>query len=105
MPKAICLIEKKRNFLRISLDVYRFESGDWVVSIEKAESLIGARIYFFDKQADESYYGGVIESYHLSPLNPEKKQDRVVFTFLADEEGRGFKAGADGWKNDQKTIY
>ena len=104
MPTAICFIERKRNQKRIEKGSDEWESGDWDVSPAKAQTLIGKRIYFHEKQADPSYFGGIITGFHICPTDNPKSRTRIVFAFIRDNEGSGFSAGSDGWRQDQKTI-
>lgn len=104
MPSAICFIEKAGNFQRLDRETHLYESGNWNVGQQKAAELVGARIYFLEKQAGESFFGGVIQSFRALPENDPIAPGRIVFSFIADEAGRGFKPGADGWGNEQKTI-
>ncbi len=104
MPTAICFIEKMRKQRPVTKGSNDWESGNWDVSQEKAAALIGKRIYFHEKQAEPSYFGGVIISVHVLPHSHPKAPGRIVFTFIRDEQGKNFLAGPDGWRNEQKTI-
>ena len=104
MPSAICFIEKMRKQRPVAKGSNEWESGNWDVSQEKAASLVGKRIYFHEKQAERSYFGGVIIGFHVLPENHPETPGRIVFTFTRDEQGKDFLAGTDGWRNEQKTI-
>lgn len=104
MVTAICFIEKLRKHRRLQPGGAEWESGNWDVAIQKAEVLVGKRIYFHEKQAELSYFGGVITGYRVLPPNHLDNPGRVVFTFLRDNDGSGFRAGPDRWRNEQKTI-
>ena len=104
MPTAICFIEKMHKQRQLVPRGSEWESGNWDVSVEKAESLIGKRIYFHSKQAEPSYFGGTITACRVLPLDHPETPGRIVFTFVRDAEGRGFNAGSTGWRNEQKTI-
>jgi hypothetical protein len=67
-------------------------------------SLIGKRIYFHERQADPSYFGGVISAFRVLPDDHARHPRRVVFKFVPDGDGKGFVAGPSGWRNEQKTI-
>jgi ribosomal protein L35AE/L33A len=103
MTSAICFIEKKRKQRRMQPNGALWESGDWDVSEKRAPTLVGKRIYFHEKQAEASYFGGTITGYRVLPHDHETP-GRIVFSFTADAEGRGFNAGPSGWRNDQKAI-
>jgi hypothetical protein len=100
----ICFIETSGNIKPLDLATRLYESGNWKVSLQKAEQLVGDRIYFCDKQAAPSFFGGVIQGYRVLPNDDPVAPGRIVFSFIADAEGRGFSCGADGWGNEQKTI-
>ncbi len=104
MPSAICFIEKLRKQRPLQHGGAEWESGNWDVAPEKAETLIGKRIYFHEKQAERSYFGGVITGYRVLPPDHPENPGRVVFTFNRDSDGQGFLAGPSGWRNEQKTI-
>ena len=93
---------RKQRRLQPNGDLW--ESGDWDVAEEKAASLVGSRIYFHEKQAEESYFGGTITGYRVLPPDHPATPGRIVFSFTADAAGRGFSAGTAGWRYEQKTI-
>lgn len=104
MPTAICFIEKMRKQKRIKDGSNEWESGNWRVALKKAKSLIGKRIYFHKKQIEPSYSGGIIKAFQVLPKDHPETPGRIVFTFIQDDEGIGYLAGAEGWGVEQKTI-
>jgi hypothetical protein len=104
VPTAICFIEKMRKQRPLQPGSSSWESGNWDVSQEKAQSLVGRRIYFHEKQAEASYFGGTITAFAALPQDHPETPGRIVFTFCPDAKGRGFHAGPSGWRNEQKTI-
>ncbi|SEA42480.1 MULTISPECIES: hypothetical protein [Acidovorax] len=104
VPSAICFIERMRKQRRIDPNGSEWESGDWDVAEAKAALLIGKRIYFHEKQAEESYFGGTITGYRVLPMDHPATPGRIVFSFTPDAAGRGFSAGSNGWRFEQKTI-
>jgi hypothetical protein len=100
----ICFVETAGNIKRLDRDTHLYECGNWKVSQHKAAQLVGDRIYFCDKQASPSFFGGVIQGYRVLPDDHPDAPGRIVFSFIADEEGRGFSCGVEGWGNEQKTI-
>ena len=75
-----------------------YRSGNWVVAEDTAQALVGKMIYFHRKQATASFFGGRI-------IKSEKKTElegRVIFTFEADQDCKGVKAGTDGWSQEIK---
>ena len=104
MPTAICFIEKMREQKRIKDGSDEWESGNWAIKPEKAEALVGKRIYFHEKQIEPSYSGGTIKGFTVLPQDHAKYPGRIVFTYVPDGEGIGYLAGAEGWRNERKTI-
>jgi len=104
LPTAICFIERMRKQRRIDPNSTEWESGDWDVAAEKAASLVGKRIYFHERQAEVSYFGGAITGYRVLPEDHPATPGRIVFSFIPDAQGRGFAAGSAGWGFEQKTI-
>lgn len=104
MPTAICFIERLRNQKPVEKGSDEWQSGDWDVAPAKAQSLIGKRIYFHEKQSDPSYFGGIITGFHILPTKLPETRARIVFTFIRDKDGQGFSAGSGGWRQEQKTI-
>lgn len=99
----IHFIEKARQQKLLDQATHRYESGNWHVAEDKAKNLIGGRIYFHQSQSDPSYFGGTITAYRVLP-HPDPAAGRVVFEFIADQQGKGVRAGTSGWSNEQKTI-
>ena len=101
--RQIHFIERNRDFKRLDRSSHSYESGDWVVSHVKAQSLVGCRIFFHEAHASPSYFGGVITGFRVLPPS-DPLAGRVVFIFTADQNGKGVSAGASDWRNEQKTI-
>ena len=72
-----------------------YESGDWDVSKEDAERLVGGMIFLHQAKAQTSYVGGRIESFR--EIDTEMAHSRrVVFKFTSLAEGKGVRwQGAD----------
>ena len=104
MPTAICFIEKMREQKRIKDGSDEWESGNWAIKPEKAEALVGKRIYFHEKQIEPSYSGGIIQRFTPLPEDHPIHPGRIVFIYIPDSEGIGYLAGDKGWGNEQKTI-
>lgn len=104
MTIGICFVEKLRKHRRLQPGGAEWESGNWDVSTNKAELLLGKRIYFHERQADRSYFGGVITGYRILPPDDPDNPGRIVFRFTRDEAGTGFLAGSEGWSYEQKTL-
>jgi len=103
MPSGICLIERVRAFKMVGKDFKNWTSGDWAISVARAQELVGKRIYFHEGQAKPAYFGGVITGFTILP-DDHPTPGRIVFAFKADDAAKGFVAGRTGWGNEQKTI-
>ena len=95
------LIEKLRKMKPVSRGSATFESGDWTISEERAKSLIGGMIYFYETQAGFSYFGGRITGYRVIPVG-SPNEGKVVIEFVRDEAAIGKRTGKEGWGNEQK---
>ena len=104
MTSAICLINRDNTGLHsLKYSEGTWETGNWHVSETRALSLIGKRIYLHDAQDKPSRFGGTILGFRTAPPD-HAAAGRVIFTFKADEQGRDFHAGRDGWSQEQKII-
>ena len=103
MP-AIHVIENgPTQVRRVQVTPPEFESGDWSVTIDRAESLIGGDLYLHTNQSAPSHFGGRILSYRVheerSPL-----AGRVIFRFAFTEPYRGL-ISRDGWGAGSEKKY
>ena len=62
------------------LDPQTFESGNWKVSDDLAQSAVGGRIYLHEVQAEAAWHGGTIISWRPVPGD----KGRTVFTYLVE---------------------
>lgn len=99
----IHLIERLRNQKLIDRESNSYESGNWNVKESKARELIGGKIYFHERQADASYFGGLITDVRILP-ETALDAGRAVFTFISEPAAKGVFAGAEGWRYEQKTV-
>src|SRR5687768_9730960 len=63
MTRKIHLIEKLGLFQKVDGNIY--ESGNWDISTQRADELIGGDIYFHKKQKETSFFGGKILGYRI----------------------------------------
>lgn len=78
-----------------------WESGDWVVSDEKATALVGGDIYLHEAQAEPAYFGGTILSFRR--LAEGDAAGRVVFRFRASPTHKGNRSPG-GWMHEKKLV-
>src|SRR5450759_2732399 len=102
MP-AIHLIERHENVHPTDKAKGEWESGDWVVSEETAQRLVGGLIYLHRAQDEPSHFGGEILSFHVLSSGPEA--GRIVFRFRAAISCKGVKAGREGLGNEKKIVW
>lgn len=101
MP-AIHLIENADVLTCVDRANHEWESGDWYVSREAAEQLVGGDLYLHKAQDAPSTFGGRIIAYRIheagSPL-----AGKVVFRFVFAPPYRGV-ISRGGWGMEKKYI-
>ena len=83
-----------RNDAKAGPDVY--ESGNWVVSNERADEAVGGWIYLHETKKGKSWHGGTIQGWRAFDGT------RKVFTYKAEGELRVLCS--NGWGQEQATI-
>lgn len=81
---------------------HEYESGFWDISPERARQAKEAEIYFHDKQAGPSFFGGRITDFRVKADNPWA--GRIIFSFEASRDFKGKKTGRDGWSMEMKFV-
>lgn len=102
MDRDIHLIEKIGNINPLDEKRLLWESGWWVVSLEKAEYLIGGRIFFHKAQDKPSFFGGRITRFRVETDGEWK--GRILFTFIPSLEFKGVKTSREGWGMEKKFV-
>ena len=103
MTPTIHLIEDLGNMKMLNKANFEWESGWWAVAPETAEKLIGGHIYFHKKQAEPSFFGGLILGYRIETTG--EWVGRVIFRFKTGLEFKGIKAGSSGWGMEKKIVW
>ena len=101
---TIHLIERLGNMERIDKEKNEWESGEWAVSEETAQKLVGGNLYLHHGQDKASHFGGKILSFRVLP-DSLANAGRIVFQFLPSMEYKNVKAGQDGWGNEKKIVW
>lgn len=102
MP-TIHLIEDLGNMKMLNKANFEWESGWWAVNPETAEKLVGGNIYFHKKQAELSFFCGVITGYRIETTG--EWVGRIIFQFKTGLEFKGVKAGRSGWGMEKKIVW
>lgn len=107
MP-AIHLIHRQNDprcepIRRIAGTTDEYTTGFWLVSEKNANKLVGGKIYFHHKQAEKSYFGGIILDADLIGSGPEPR--RVMFRFRFEVKCRYVRTPAVGWGQEMKLIW
>ncbi len=100
---AIHLIERENLFSRVADSQTEFESGYWAISETEARELIGANIYFHERQLEPSFYGGVITGVRVHQAK-DLYTGRMVFRFEPKPQCRNVRTGREGWQYEKKIV-
>ena len=68
----------------------RYESGDWDISTQEAEALIGGTLHLHQTKRTPSYFGGVIESYRVVETD-NAHSTRIAFVVRSTLDARGVR--------------
>ncbi|CAH9018735.1 hypothetical protein [Candidatus Nitrosacidococcus sp. I8] len=98
--KGIHFIEKADEYRCIDRDNDIWESGEWEISQNQIEHLIGGYILLHRNEDDPSYLGG-----RISDIRSGTKKGRVVFQFAFDYRCIGRNTDSSGWMNEKKYDY
>lgn len=79
-----------------------FQSGYWVISEAKAEALKGGKVFFHEKKAEPSFFGGEITEF--KKVTEGEYKGRIVFIFKPDRACKGIKTQRDGWSQEMKLL-
>ncbi len=93
-------IERLKNFRCLDKSQHLYESGWWAMSEKAAEELVGGRLYLHSAQDKPSYFGGSVQSYRVETEG--QWLGRVLFKFVADRQGQGFRTSKTGWRMERK---
>jgi hypothetical protein len=77
-----------------------FETGNWKLSDELAELVVGGRVFLHTSQSERAWHGGTIISHKPAPA-PE--QDRKVFTYTKGDYLDVLCPG--GWGQEKAVAY
>jgi hypothetical protein len=101
---AIHLIERENLFSRVADSQTEYESGYWAIPETAAQELVGAQIYFHERQIEPSFYGGVITGFRVHEAENDPRKGRIIFRFVPKSECRNVRTGRDGWQYERKII-
>jgi hypothetical protein len=78
----------------------QYESGYWDLAKDRAESLVGGDIYFYEKRSKPSFFGGVIESFRIMDKDPWK--GRIIFILRSLRGHKEQRTSKAGWSMEMK---
>lgn len=74
------------------------ESGWWLVSTERAESVVGQPIHFHRRKSAAAFLSGVITGYRRETYTPHRGKPSLRTVFLFTEvDAAGVTTTSDGW--------
>jgi hypothetical protein len=100
MAISVHFIERMGHVRCLDKAEQLYESGWWAMSEQSAQELVGGRLYLHKAQDKPSFFGGSIQSYRLETEG--EWPGRVLFSFIADQPGKGFRTSKDGWRMERK---
>jgi hypothetical protein len=79
-------------------DSGEMESGWWLVSMNRAESVIGHPIHFHRRKAETAFLSGIVTGYRRETYTPPegRPSTRTVFLFT-EVDSTGTATTTDGW--------
>lgn len=98
----IHLIERDNRFMCNDRSTQDWDSGFWRIDTSDAATLVGGNIYFHEKQATPSFFGGVITGYKVEQKGEWK--GRIVFRFTASEDHKDVETAREGWVREKKIV-
>ena len=98
----IHLIEKDNRITRADKSSQQWQSGYWKLTEQVAKELVGGELYLHKAKRKASYFGGVIDHYHVQTEGPFK--GRIVFTFTASMQFKNVKTSFEGWGMEKKIV-
>lgn len=100
--KSIHLVERMNLMKPVDRDNQIYESGFWVLSEHTAQDLVDSKIYLHDSQSAPAFFGGTI--LHWKKMTDGEHEGRILFTFKAESECKGFKTDSTGWAQEMKIV-
>ncbi len=67
-----------------------YETGEWDVSREDAERLVGGMVYLHETKSERSYFGGRIETFREVDTDMAHAR-RIVFKFRSTADAKGVR--------------
>lgn len=99
MP-SIHFVERNDSIRRRETDRTHWESGDWVITPQRAQTLVGGNVYFHRGQKERSHFGGAITGFRVIAA-PHPNAGRLIFEFTFDDACRDVPSPSSGWGNEQ----
>ena len=99
---TIHIVERTDTVRKIDKDKNEWETGNWPVSEDAAQKLVGGSLFLHRSKQQPSHFGGQILSYRVEQSGPAA--GLVVFKLLASMDCKGVKTERKGWIKDQKIF-
>jgi hypothetical protein len=99
---AIHLVEKRGLIRVVDIASDEYESGFWVLDIEKAQALIGGDVYFHSSRSDPSFFGGRVLGVRVQPDG--EFAGRIVFRLRSELGHKGVRTDRTGWRMEKKVV-
>ncbi len=80
MSRIHLLCKKGENLKETVQKSGIWESGNWVVTADEAQRLVGGTLYLHETKGKRSYFGGRITGFRPIVTN-DKIKERTIFTF------------------------
>ena len=100
---SIHLIERTDNVRKTDRSTNEWESGNWPISPEIAQKLIGGSLYLHRGKNHPSHFGGRILSFRVQESGPA--EGLVVFKVKAQIDCKDVPTDRKGWSKDQKIFW
>jgi hypothetical protein len=83
----IHFINKERENLHRLPETTEYETGNWAVTAEQAQKLVGGVLHLHRKKTEPSYFGGTVSSFRQVGT-ADTKSLRFVFRFVPRQDAK-----------------
>ena len=101
---AIALMCKSHDYTYMP-STNTFVTGDWVISNNRQEELLGTKVVLTESQDSKAYLGGRIVGFVPTSKNTHQTQCKVVFVADPNLVGDSSASGHVGWGTGRSVCY